>query len=247
MISTPKEGLLMFYLNFNSVKKTGLLILLLTQSMVLQAELIEASNATDKAAVESNNDDQQWQDKFPPWPKRRQEHKEIIPPPPPGPYMSSALSDFSVKGLSFGRDFNRPELNEPVSGFVTSDVPIETFSPDIPWPEQDHQHQQHNHNLKSPNRWMPENGYRFVEPGVNKKSYPAVSFPLLPGGNDGYRPGTNLNIPDSRAMPSMGVTHRESSYAPDYDAGRSGSVMNNSAMRSGNSAYRQPYLSSGKP
>ena len=59
------------------------------------------------------------------------ETKEIVPPPPPGPYRSTALSGFSVEKQSFAH-----HLNKPAARSDSVNVPMDTFSPDRAWPEQ---------------------------------------------------------------------------------------------------------------
>jgi len=76
--------------------------------------------------------------------------------------MSSALSDFSVKGPSFGSTHEANQSNKTNVEFDSSRMPIEMFSPDRPWPD----------NLR-PNdsaatkQWLPENGYQYVKPNMN--------------------------------------------------------------------------------
>jgi hypothetical protein len=202
-----------------SMLKTGLFILLLTQSMMLQAEA-ESGTVPEQAAesaVDSGNDQQltaqsqqasnqqmgKMHRNFPRWPERAQAHKELIPPPPPGPYMSTALNDHSVQGRSFGAGLNKP----PVHHFDPSAVPMDMYSPDRPWPD----------NLRPSNHWMPDKGYHFASPSVHKKPYPATAPNMPVHSNYGYRPGPAINPPGnwptmntsgSRWMPSMGSGYR---------------------------------------
>ena len=154
-------------LNFSLKKlnKTGLVVFLLTQSFALYAEVNASSHDVEEKhdGVDS-----------PQRPGRMQMDKEIIPPPPPGPYMSLALSDAKRHNFQRGAD-------KPVTGFETSDAPIETFSPDVPWPG----------NTREPNPWMPEQGYRFVQPSAMQKlnQMQPYAVPNTPYGN--YSPGYN--------------------------------------------------------
>ncbi|MFV2003777.1 MAG: hypothetical protein ACC650_01175 [Gammaproteobacteria bacterium] len=200
-----------------SMLKTGLFILLLTQSVVLQAESDTVPEQAAESAVGSGNDqqmaaqDQQTSNQqmgkmhrnFPRWPERAQEHKELIPPPPPGPYMSTALDDHSVQDRSFGAGLNKP----PVHHFDPSAVSMDMYSPDRPWPD----------NLRPSNRWVPDKGYHFASPSVHKKPYPATAPNMPVHSNYGYRSGPAMNPPGnwptmsnsgSRWMPSMGSGHR---------------------------------------
>jgi hypothetical protein len=124
---------------------------------------------------------------FPRWPERRMSpSRERIPLAPPGPYMSSALSDFSFNEseTSFENDMDgrRRELISNSPG-----IPIERFSPDIPWPS----------HTKSPDRWQPENGYRYAdhETRVNSQPYPEMPY------NYGYdRPRMNWSDREGRSQ-----------------------------------------------
>ena len=155
---------------------------------------------------------------FPRWPQRQQPRKENIPPPPPGPYMSSALSDHSVKAPSFARDFNKPVYRHDPSF-----VPMDTFSPDIPWPKG-----LRGNKGKNAGRWKPKNGYRYAHPQMlpprmNSQHRPKRAGSLQDppqamanGERRRYRGHNNvpnmsmpnMNMNGSRWMPSMG-------YAPD--------------------------------
>jgi len=142
--------------------KASVFIFLLAQSMLLQAESTDTAGlapvVVDRPALV--DEQQKYQHHvFPGWSERSQSKKEIIPPPPPGPYMSNALSDFSVEGRTFGRDLNKPAAFDP------SKVSMDTFSPDRTWPES----KKHNRNNSATNRWMPESGYRYVKPQQEKK------------------------------------------------------------------------------
>lgn len=147
-------------LNFSLKKlnKTGLVAFLLTQPVALHAEIgAPGRDVEDKYADDSSQ-----------WPERMRMDREIIPPPPPGPYMSLALSN--AKHHSFKRD-----LDKPGSGFETADTPMETFSPDIPWPD----------NVREPNPWVPKDGYRFVQPSALQNLNQAQPY-VMPNTPYGY-------------------------------------------------------------
>lgn len=111
---------------------------------------------------------------FPQWPERRlSPNRESIPLAPPGPYMSSALTDFSFNEYENDMDGRRREIQSDFS-----DIAKERFSPDMPWPS----------HAKSPDRWQPENGYRYAghESRVNTQPFPDMPY------NYGYgRPRMN--------------------------------------------------------
>ncbi len=239
-----------FNSGFDNVKKAGLLFFLLTQFMVVQVQAADAPEAVAELAAASGSEEQQRKFSFPRWPERRQVNRVIIPPAPPGPYMSSALSNFSVEGPAFAGDTNKPAIK-----MGSSDVPMEAFSPDTPWPN----------TIISPQRWKPENGYRFVEPGVKKQSYPVMLFNGPSNYNNGYnrRPvmsGPGLHASPymrSSAEPSTGVNQARSysrrpyALSPNNGSGnspdRSNAVMNNSENQSRHPAYRTPRPWAGRP
>jgi len=252
--------------SLNNVKKTGLLFVLLTQSIVAQALTPGAPEASAESAVASGSSEEKKQEfNFPAWPERKQVFRERIPPAPPGPYMSSALSGFSDKG-AFSRDRDRSEINMGSSDMPRVAIPMEAFSPDAPWPS----------NLKSPNRWEPENGYRFVEQGVKKKLYPVRSFNRPPAYADTYNrnpvlprqnTGGSVNNSDIRTSPYMRPSAGSSTAvrparplsrrpAPNNGLQKSGSgrspsranaAMNHSANPYRRPAYRAPRPSPARP
>lgn len=209
---------MIFNRDFDIVKKTGLFFLLLA-SMSAQASDAVVNTTSNAAAVETSADEnkptgkqpsgnhpsknQQQGFSFPKWPESQSVQRERVPMAPPGPYMSSALSDFSFKEPSFARDFNRPNFDRPGSRHAVQmdsvDMSMEQFSPDIPWPS----------NANSPDRWQPEEGYRYVEPRINNRPYQAP-----------YNPPSNYNS-GNRRSPLMGRPDR-------MPAGRM-PVMNNPA------------------
>ena len=215
----------MFYVSFTNVKRAALLVFLLTQTMLVQAENTDVTNTMPEVAVGSGSDDQQQdyqrlEHRFPRWPQRQQVSREVIPLAPPGPYMSSALSDFPVETRFFGQGINKPGLNQHVANFDSSKAAVQTFSPDIPWPVN-----LRSDTHRSAERWMPENGYQFVKPQLKKKLYPAVPY----------------------SSPLIGITHaRPSSYVQNYAPAYSNPAYD-SAVPSANTANRAPYPSSGRP
>ena len=176
--------------------KAGFFVLFLTQSMAVQAEPDDTQEQKQQTAVETGSDDQQAGNmlpgNYPRWPERQQVRRESTPPPPPGPYMSTALSNNSLRGHHCVGKKNRPARRMDSSARTT-----DMFSPDRAWPD----------NLRPAKRWMPADGYHFVSPQVNKKPYPAVKYNMPPSGNYGYRPGSAGGNP---------YPARPDGYQPDY-------------------------------
>ncbi len=205
-----------------SLRNLCLPVVLLLLPALLQAESVKATDANT-----ANTGQQPGSEAGRSYPQRTQRHqvkKEIIPPPPPGPYMSSALSDYSVKGPSFGHNFNKPVYRHDPSF-----VPMDMFSPDIPWPN----------NLRgnNTNRWMPESGYRYAPsqpmthmapPRAKRQQAPANAGQRQVMGNytgrqhpGGYMPNAYnapaMNMNGSRWTPSMGYTPAGPHYnGPSY-------------------------------
>ena len=198
-----------------SINKIALFVFLLTPPMVLQAELAESS----ALKVAPQGDDRQAGDKqelpfmFPQWPERKQVNREMIPLPPPGPYMSSALSDFSIKGQPFDRGYDKNQLNTSVDDSNVSTKPVEKFSPDRPWPK----------NLQPAKRWIPETGYHFVKPDINKHVYSKNAPAQWYNYNYGYAPGPN-RTGNAPYMPQH--------YSPGNGSRYNGPVMNRYNNRS---------------
>lgn len=224
-------------------------------SMVLQAASPENAVANEgiaegNADASSGTQAQQQVYKFPRWPQRQQKTRQRIPPPPPGPYMSTALSDHSVTGPSFGRDVNRSEANNPAFNFDPSGMPMSAFSPDRPWPDN-----LRSNETSSPNRWMPEKGYQYVKPAVKQRHRAAKNAYYRryhPGSMPGRSSGPNMSGSDPRWAPAMGMSRpsgpayrRPEFYAPNGSSRYNGAV-NNSGMNPVNPANQAPY-SPGQP
>lgn len=190
----------------DNVKKLSLLIAMLMQPMLLQAQPADAFNAKLDDSTGPDIKKQQRNSPYPHWPAGRQINTVMVPPPPPGPYKSLALNDFSVNQASFSID-----SMQATSKLAPADVPMEGFSPDVPWPE----------NLRPVSHRMPENGYRYAPPPVINKPYPGTQN--SPSNyRQGYRRSTNMNWPDSRWKPSMAADSRGPySYTPAIRPGYS--------------------------
>ncbi len=198
------------------VRQTLLLLVLLMSGLAVSAETPDITMGGSTGSVDAP----QLPYGFPAWPKRPQFKKEVVPPPPPGPYMSSALSDYSFKRPSFEDKLFQREQVQPVDRNSTNNS-FMVFSPDVPWPDLRQGEVQRN------NRWMPENGYQYVKPATD-----AVSAQQNANGYDNragheQRPksrGVNMNVP--RWIPSMGVGPNDS-----YDGNRPDQFYNQSSSR----------------
>jgi hypothetical protein len=208
------------YIGFESIKNAGLLFLLVTQALVVHAESIDAG-ATDSEVTDGPaSQEERAEFHFPNWPARQQVTKELTPPPPPGPYMSLGLNDFPVSESPFDSKPKKPQVELDSSG-----DPLQAFNPDLPWPK----------NIRPTRRWMPENGYQYVDPQVARRPYPAVQN--YPANNYGYPSYPNPGWSGSNWMPSM--AGRPYPYTPEYGFPYNNSV-NNAHIQSGNSGYRAP-------
>ncbi len=251
------------YVNIEQYKKQICLFVLLAFSTLVHAEPVDVMDSAGNEAktdseFESNPANVRLNYKYPRWPTRMMAKRDRIPPPPPGPYMSSALSGFTVEGLSFGgesdfgNDFNSDfnsiagETNDTKSMFDSSSAAIDQFSPDKPWPKD-----LQSKNPRLPNRWMPDSGYRYVNPGEKQKTTTELHNRIPFMGDDGYKmPGAVFpknRLPESRfpknwsphayrpnmkqqverRMPSMGTNLTEPG-------------LNNYGIRANNPGYRNP-------
>jgi hypothetical protein len=218
---------------FRVVEMKALLIALILMSMIFQANASDnpQSNATGAddalAAAESDtsgiNNNTQGTFAFPRWPERDSaEMRDVVPMAPPGPYMSSALSDFSFDDATSNDDWDKDierirserdrmreerdreweerdrmweERDRKRDEMWESDTrSIERFNPDAPWPS---------NNTDAPSRWMPEDGYHFVDNDaqVEKMRQEAVQRNYPPG-YYGYQRPPMMNWP---APPAPGV------------------------------------------
>jgi hypothetical protein len=204
MILSVKEGSLMFLNSgFASATKVCFFTILLTQSMILQAETPETTageNAVSGTAAVTSSE-QRRAFFLPRWPQQKKDRMERVPPPPPGPYMSTALSGSgsTVKGPTFAPN------NKPAIRMAPPGMSMDTFSPDIPWPSS---------NTDSPQRWKPESGYSYVMPQLEKQPYNAQ-----PNYNYGYgyphmRPSTGMDQgrPYSNAPNNPAPQYRQPAY-----------------------------------
>jgi len=208
----------MFFINrLSRPSSIGILVSSLTFPFMVQAQVSAPDAASEQKASEKKKPVYH----FPQWPNRKQVKREMVPPPPPGPYMSTALSGRSFKAPSFSNQTNKPNMT-----FDSSNVSLDTFSPDVLWPT----------NIEPPSRWMPENGYRFVQPQAANNSQQAA-----PGNNQyGYRPqGPQMNWSDNQYrgnngpanwMPSMGYPANRGQYRP-YPGNANDSMSNRSPAR----------------
>ena len=229
----------------SGVKRAGLLAALLMLSVSAYSASPEVA---EKPANNLNQPDAQPQAeqasdamrqgyRFPDWPQRLQiTKKQIIPPPPPGPYMSSALSDYSVRAPSFGSDANNYEQQKPAYRHRMPAAPMDMFSPDIPWPENLRQ-AKHKHKHQAPNRWMPpDTGYQYVKPQ-------SPQMPPVKGRSGNYSFGDNQGpgMNSSRWMPSMGMSPRGPyRVSPDYGQRYDQPAPYSRSRKLANPPYRHP-------
>ncbi len=168
-------------ISFKSLNKTGFVVFLLIQSAALYAE--EKQNVMNS----------------PQQPGSMRMDMEMIPPPPPGPYVSLAFSDAK-------QHIPQASVADPAHGFETSGASMQTFSPDVPWPD----------NIRETNPWMPENGYRSVQPPM-QNMYRAQPY-AAPSNNHGYGYGwPNMNNMGSQRGPAGNVPNAPyGNYPPGY-------------------------------
>jgi len=184
-------------MNIDSVKATFLLMALFIPSTMLHAEeAVLTSSSVATATEQASKPVQQTTYVFPGWPERPQAQREIIPPPPPGPYMSLALSNFANISPAF--DKQRSKKNDETDASVVMDA----FSPDRPWPKI----------LRPVKRWMPEDGYRYVDSQVSQQAYSAAQNRPSANYNYGYRRAPYYNPPGY--MPAYNYPGAQSGYRP---------------------------------
>jgi len=216
-----------FYNSFDNFKKVGLLFFLLTPSIYVYAE---SSDTTGIKPVDNGDFAAQYplmSSNFPRWSERQRVEKEIVPPPPPGPYMSLGLNDFPVSETSFSRNSNKPQVELDSSG-----DPIQAFSPDVPWPK----------NIRPTKRWMPENGYRYINPQAEKNLYSAQRN--NPAGNYYDYPGRPYMVsPSVNWGPAMGAPATTYRYTPPYHAPRYSAPADSDRSQQASPDYRTPYPS----
>lgn len=168
--------------SFRQLNKTGFVLFLLIQSAALHAEEKQDAMSSPQHSASM------------PMPMA----KEIIPPPPPGPYMSLALSE--ARQHTFKRS-----IDEPANGFESSDASMETFSPDVPWPD----------GTGETNPWMPENGYRYVQPPAMQNMNRGQPY-AAPSNNYGYG-WPNMNNMNPQRGPAGNVPNAPyGNYSPGY-------------------------------
>lgn len=175
------------------VKTLCLSFTLLIMSTMLQAEPMGIVMVSPEQAANTANRNQRDTYAYPKWPTSQQVSKEIIPPPP-GPYMSLALNDMSVGRSSFAR-----APKQYTSKLEPASVPMEAFSPDVPWPE----------NLRPAKRWVPVDGYHYVQPKVTKsianRSFQVTKNNSSSGYATRYRRSSDMKESETRWMPPMGT------------------------------------------
>ena len=180
----------------------GVLVLLMMSSMFMPVQASDAGITTEittteaDAAVTSTSEDKQRTFSFPRWPQSRQINRERIPLAPPGPYMSSALNVYSFKDSSFDSPRGRYAGRTESSRTESTDVFMDKYSPDVPWPSQ----------AKSPARWRPDDGYRFIEPPAVSKPYQATPSKSSSNNNNGYKRRPVMTWPGNESVRRNPVT-----------------------------------------
>ena len=258
-------------------KQTGLSSALLLLSLTAHADVSDVAEKPPGDAPPDIQLDAQLQHKpgqdgnvqnhqFPHWPHHMQGAKSIIPPPPPGPYKSSALNDYAVSTPVY-RSAKQPPRRQAVRRDSAS-MPMDMFSPDIPWPT----------NLR-PEQQMPEHrvsgtGQHYARPQVSrpqamsKQPGRSAAKPQY-GHNYGRQQGAYPNAPymndmgmrSSRWMPTMNMAppgpynsraySNRWNYAPNfspdygsnygvqrYDSRYARPATNNRSLNLANPAYR---------
>lgn len=147
---------------------------------------------------------------FPRWPESTAPKRERVPSPPPGPYMSTALTGFSIDGPSFRAADDSRSHRRSMPGAEEAAADIQSFSSDTPWPDSPA-----SNNNTPVKRWMPEKGYQYVDQSEHSGS----AYYVPPHYMYGYQrpgrsfsgpsiPGSNMNTPSmnwsgNRWVPSM--------------------------------------------
>lgn len=243
-----------------SCQQVLMLFVLLSCSMASFAESSDLPGTVNKFQI---FDDGQMRYSFPQWPLRKQVVREMIPPPPPGPYMSTALNDFSVKGFSFRRDFDRYKSSEELTtgnaefNSNATERSMDIFSPDRPWPE--YSSSTYSRHDERPRRWQPENGEHYVRPAAQPPwQAPAPYNPAVNNGSayrGGGMPGSdyppNMSGSGSNWMPAMGngPASRYSIGSPGTqnftpNAPNAQNQLNKPGMYSGSAVNRESQLPS---
>jgi hypothetical protein len=140
---------------------------------------------------------------YPHWPKRQYQQREMVPPPPPGPYMSTALSDYSVKGPAFSRYQSARDDDRDAARRMPG---IEMYSPDREWPEL-----RPGNDWRPKNHWEPKDGYHFPPLAPAKKFVPPVRKPDVSGP---YSTTGNSMYPGSGWKPGMSFGSGSTNYRP---------------------------------
>jgi len=223
----------MFFINrLSRIRNVSMLASLLACSFMVQAQVSES--APETASEQKVSEGKQAVYHFPKWPNRKHVKRKMVPPPPPGPYMSTALSGKSLKAPSFSSRANKPNM-----AFDSSKVSMNTFSPDVDWPT----------NLRPPTRWVPENGYQYVQPQAtnnrrhaapqkNQYRYRRQQGPQMNWSGMSFNPNSNPNQNNnstngtSVSMPGMmGYPASRNQYRRPYPGNDNASMLNRGPVR----------------
>lgn len=190
---------------------------ILTSFLTVLSINVQAQDAGAPATGAANTQPQPYN--FPGWPGKAAEFRERVPLAPPGPYMSTALSDFSFDGTPFDR--SRDDYRKS-----TFDTPEQRFSPDIPWPSQMSNHD-YGYSRSSANRmdsdWRDGDGAGSLDnwPDNNWPAWPDNNLPEIgPETGEGYGSGGESSqelAPDDNWAPKWPRVSRPNDRWPDDD------------------------------
>lgn len=201
---------------FNIFIKTILTVFLMMPSMSVQAQNSIAGAETTNKEPSSATDNQQHAFNFPRWPDSRPVYRQRIPLAPPGPYMSSALSEFSFDRSSYGRDRGRSGIRNE-----SSEMQMQPFNPNMAWPNHA---RRHNPGYSRAPVDLPESGLENVsagEPGPDQKltdrKWPDHKWPDWPdnGSNTSWPEGNKKNDdwPQEWAQKWPSVTRHDDNWS----------------------------------
>ncbi len=147
----------------------------------------------------------------------------MVPPAPPGPYVSTGLRDISSKASpvvsspSVDNVATRPAV-KPEVRVDSTDVPMEAYSPDRPWPKNLRPRSSQPSAGWAPDHGMPAYGNRQTNPAASQKTHRAPSYNAPATGGYMRNPGLPyMNNQRMQRMPSMGVgSQGANAYMPNF-------------------------------
>lgn len=186
------------------------MVILSVSSLQVQASDV----ATTETATNSIAGNSSRAFNFPGWPERSLDaHRERIPLAPPGPYMSSALSEYSFDGSSFSsmsdRDTVKREINPDNSSTWPNQGSNQGFSYDMPWP----------HNSGSGRGYqpsytnLPDNHGPGATTGPSDKKWPDYNWPAWP---DDHRSSGNVSNNGGVENTNLEHTNPDDTWPPKW-------------------------------